>query len=413
MALEPSRVLDSLPGGRAVASGGHMCECGKVLTSSQGLLIHKGRYCKLKSTGDVNEMNRNLRSAPTIAADNAGLSMIADTKDDVGGALRRTTRRTVTNTDNSAVIKGPVAFPFSPTLGSAGSALEGKRVSYRLRHSGGENVWYEGTVDEWNASTGKHHIRFDDGTEGWYSDLTTNVKCASASRARDSRLQRRSSTASILPGGSGRGSDAGGGVASSFAAQCKPEQAAARRIPSRSAELKRSSCRHCRKYVCSAPCEARQAASKQISSRAIDEEDDREKKLGGRRKSGNVESGGDAEGRSKRQRRQGKSCKWCDMSVGEGDRTLSVDQLSWVYACGSCLSTRPQWSGVDSVDDWVQCERCNAWHKVPNDISADLPEVWTCRDNKWDGATECQGGGKRAKRARSNSSSKGGKGSGD
>ena len=30
-----------------------MCECGKVLTSIQGLLIHKGRHCKLKSTGDA------------------------------------------------------------------------------------------------------------------------------------------------------------------------------------------------------------------------------------------------------------------------------------------------------------------------------------------------------------------------
>ena len=144
--------------------------------------------------------------------------------------MRRTTRRTVGNTDSSAIANGPVAFPFSPT-GSAGSALEGKRVSYRLRHSGsGENVWYEGTVDEWNASTGKHHIRFDDGTEGWYSDLTTNAKCASVSRARDSRLQRRSSTASILPGGSGRGSGGGGGVASSFTSQCKAKRVAARRI---------------------------------------------------------------------------------------------------------------------------------------------------------------------------------------
>ena len=43
----------SSSGDRAVTSGGHMCECGKVLTSSQGLLIHKGRHCKLKSTGDV------------------------------------------------------------------------------------------------------------------------------------------------------------------------------------------------------------------------------------------------------------------------------------------------------------------------------------------------------------------------
>ena len=52
--------------------------------------------------------------------------------------------------------------------------------------------------------------------------------------------------------------------------------------------------------------------------------------------------------------------------------------------------------GADPVDDWVQCERCDAWHKVPNDVSADLPEVWTCQDDKWGGATECQGGGEAA-----------------
>ena len=60
----------------------------------------------------------------------------------------------------------------------AAALLEGERVSYLLGHSGsgGRVSLYGGTVAEWDASTGKHRIRFDDGEEGWYSDLTRNAK---------------------------------------------------------------------------------------------------------------------------------------------------------------------------------------------------------------------------------------------
>ena len=47
-------------------------------------------------------------------------------------------------------------------------------------------------------------------------------------------------------------------------------------------------------------------------------------------------------GLAKRHRRQGRSCKWCNASVGEDDRRLSPDMSSWDYACRSCLGKRPQ-----------------------------------------------------------------------
>ena len=53
------------------------------------------------------------------------------------------------------------------------------------------------------------------------------------------------------------------------------------------------------------------------------------------------EEGGQG-GLAKRHRRQGRSCKWCNASVGEDDRRLSPDMSSWDYACRSCLGKRPQ-----------------------------------------------------------------------
>jgi len=41
----------------------------------------------------------------------------------------------------------------------------------------------------------------------------------------------------------------------------------------------------------------------------------------------------------------------------------------------------------DNVE-WVQCEKCEKWRKLPPDISAeDLPEVWYCNMNTWDPGT--------------------------
>ena len=145
-------------------------------------------------------------------------------------AARRMTRRTSRNTatsDSGGNEQGRTAFS-SPrssmrsamrsTMRSTAAAavttaalLEGERVSYLLGHSGsgGRASLYGGTVAEWDASTGKHRIRFDDGEEGWYSDLTRNVKATLGdSRAREARLQRRSPT-SVMHGGSESSEDDG------------------------------------------------------------------------------------------------------------------------------------------------------------------------------------------------------------
>ena len=63
-----------------------------------------------------------------------------------------------------------------------------------------ENVWYKignqmyyGKVEGWDASTGKHSIRFNDGDFGWYSDLRKNHKATvGCERIRDKRLALRS-----------------------------------------------------------------------------------------------------------------------------------------------------------------------------------------------------------------------------
>ena len=51
---------------------------------------------------------------------------------------------------------------------------------------------------------------------------------------------------------------------------------------------------------------------------------------------------GGGTGHSKRQRRQGRSCKWCNATVGEDDRMLSADMSSWEFACRTCLDKQPQ-----------------------------------------------------------------------
>ena len=41
----------------------------------------------------------------------------------------------------------------------------------------------------------------------------------------------------------------------------------------------------------------------------------------------------------------------------------------------------------DNVE-WVQCEKCEKWRKLPSHVSAeDLPEVWYCNMNTWDPST--------------------------
>ena len=41
--------------------------------------------------------------------------------------------------------------------------------------------------------------------------------------------------------------------------------------------------------------------------------------------------------------------------------------------------------GKDDSQEWVQCEKCEKWRRLPPNISADdLPEVWYCTMNTWD-----------------------------
>lgn len=45
---------------------------------------------------------------------------------------------------------------------------------------------------------------------------------------------------------------------------------------------------------------------------------------------------------------------------------------------------------ADNVE-WVQCEKCNKWRKLPPHISADeLPEVWFCSMNTWNATLTCE-----------------------
>jgi hypothetical protein len=37
--------------------------------------------------------------------------------------------------------------------------------------------------------------------------------------------------------------------------------------------------------------------------------------------------------------------------------------------------------------DWVECNKCKKWRKVPSDIAPSLPDVWTCTMNNWNPIT--------------------------
>lgn len=57
----------------------------------------------------------------------------------------------------------------------------------------------------------------------------------------------------------------------------------------------------------------------------------------------------------------------------------------------SCANANNE-QNTDEVDnlEWVQCERCDKWRKLPPEISADeLPEVWYCSMNTWNPASAC------------------------
>ena len=71
---------------------------------------------------------------------------------------------------------------------SSGTSVVNEDVWYKFG-----NQMYDGKVQEWNASTGKHFILFKDGDSGWYSDLRNNHKATvGRERIREKRLALRS-----------------------------------------------------------------------------------------------------------------------------------------------------------------------------------------------------------------------------
>ena len=71
---------------------------------------------------------------------------------------------------------------------------------------------------------------------------------------------------------------------------------------------------------------------------------------------------------------------------GTGGGSTNTSTTKEAIPIGGTSSSAPTPSATDDGEnlEWVQCEKCDKWRKLPPHVSADdLPDVWTCTMNTW------------------------------
>ena len=79
-------------------------------------------------------------------------------------------------------------------------------------------------------------------------------------------------------------------------------------------------------------------------------------------------------------------------SSGSGVHNSSPSSSSHATGAAAAAVPKPPDGGkkeaVPEDMEWVQCEKCEKWRRLPPNLSAaDLPDVWYCSMNTWDRST--------------------------
>jgi seryl-tRNA synthetase len=75
------------------------------------------------------------------------------------------------------------------------------------------------------------------------------------------------------------------------------------------------------------------------------------------------------------------------------DREHNAEQDATLNKKSKAISTEKSEKEKEEQEDWVQCDLCSKWRRLPPqshpNYPTDLPESWTCSLNTWDKNSSC------------------------
>jgi hypothetical protein len=80
------------------------------------------------------------------------------------------------------------------------------------------------------------------------------------------------------------------------------------------------------------------------------------------------------------------SCKNKQLAKQDTEKQRSTQQQSTFHIQNYFTAPphAPTRTAVGMHQEWVQCNQCNQWRRIPGHAVESLPEFWTCGMNRWD-----------------------------